>query len=38
VQQAVVEWLKPGETPSLRRLVHTLVSTEAFRFRRGGGK
>ncbi len=38
VQQALGEWLTPGETPSLRRLVHALVSTEAFRFRRGGGK
>lgn len=30
------EWLKEGETPSLARLVHGLVATETFRFRRGG--
>jgi len=29
-------WLAPGETPSLRRLVHALVSSDAFRYRRGG--
>jgi hypothetical protein len=26
-------WLAPGQTPSLRRLIHALVSSEAFRFR-----
>jgi len=30
------EWLKEGATPSLSRLVHGLVSTETFRYRRGG--
>jgi hypothetical protein len=29
------EWLAPGQTPSLRRLVHALVSSDAFRYRRG---
>jgi hypothetical protein len=36
LQQAQREWLTEGQTPSLRRLIHALVSTEAFRARRGG--
>jgi len=31
------EWLKDGATPSIPRLVHGLVSTETFRYRRGEG-
>jgi hypothetical protein len=34
--QAERDWLAPGLTPSIRRLIHALVATEAFRFRRGG--
>ena len=30
------EWLKAGTTPSIARLIHGLVSTETFRYRRGG--
>jgi hypothetical protein len=33
--QAERDWLAPGQTPSIRRLIHALVATEAFRFRRG---
>lgn len=29
------EWLKPDATPSIGRLIHGLVSTETFRYRRG---
>jgi hypothetical protein len=36
LQQAQREWLTEGQSPSLRRLIHALVSTEAFRARRGG--
>jgi hypothetical protein len=36
LQRALDEWLTPGQTPSLRRLVHALVSSDAFRLRRGG--
>jgi hypothetical protein len=36
LQQAQKEWLSDGQTPSLRRLIHALVATEAFRARRGG--
>lgn len=36
LQQAQREWLAEGQTPSLRRLIHALVATEAFRARRGG--
>ena len=32
------EWLKDGATPSIPRLIHGLVSTETFRYRRGEGK
>ncbi len=35
LEQAQREWLAPGQVPSVRRLVHSLVATEAFRFRRG---
>jgi hypothetical protein len=31
------EWLKDGATPSIPRLIHGLVSTETFRYRRGEG-
>jgi hypothetical protein len=37
VEQVVGEWLKPGQMPSVRRLIHAIVSSDAFRFRRGGG-
>ena len=30
------EWLADGQVPSLRRLIHALISTDAFRARRGG--
>lgn len=36
LRQAQREWLIEGQPPSLRRLIHALVSTEAFRARRGG--
>lgn len=36
LEQARREWLSDGQTPSLRRLIHALVATEAFRARRGG--
>jgi hypothetical protein len=29
VQAALVSWLSPGQTPSLRRLIHALVATDA---------
>jgi hypothetical protein len=35
LEQAQRDWLAPGQTPSIRRLIHSLVATEAFRFRRG---
>ena len=34
-ERALTTWLAPGETPSIRRLIQALVSTRAFRFRRG---
>jgi len=37
LQRAQEEWLTAGQTPSIRRLIHALISSEAFRFRRGGG-
>jgi hypothetical protein len=37
LEQAQREWLAPGEVPSIRRLIRSLVSTDAFRFRRGEG-
>jgi hypothetical protein len=37
LRRAFDEWLSPGQTPSIRRLIHALISTDAFRFRRGGG-
>lgn len=36
LQAAQEEWLAPGQTASIRRLIQALVTTEAFRFRRGG--
>lgn len=36
LQRAREEWLAPGQTPNIRRLIHAMVSTDAFRFRRGG--
>jgi hypothetical protein len=38
LEQAEREWLAPDQIPSVRRLIHALVSTEAFRFRRGEKK
>jgi hypothetical protein len=38
LEQAQREWLAPGQISSIRRLIHWLVSTEAFRFRRGESK
>lgn len=35
LDQAQREWLAPDQIPSVRRLIHSLVSTEVFRFRRG---
>ena len=35
-KQARGEWLAPGQTPSIGRLIHALVSTQAFLSRRGG--
>jgi len=37
VERVVGEWLEPGQTPSVRRLIHAIVLSDAFRFRRGGG-
>ncbi len=37
LEQAQLSWTAPGEVPSIRRLIHTLVSSEPFRFRRGEG-
>jgi hypothetical protein len=36
LQHAVEQWLTPGQTPSIGRLIHALVSTPAFLARRGG--
>jgi hypothetical protein len=36
LQRARDEWLADGQVPSLRRLIHALISTDAFRARRGG--
>jgi hypothetical protein len=38
LEQAQREWLAPDQVPSIRRLIHLLVATEAFRFRRGESK
>jgi hypothetical protein len=38
LEQAQREWLTPGQIPSIRRLIRLLVSTEAFRLRRGESK
>lgn len=37
LQRALDEWLSPQETPTIRRLIHALIASEAFRYRRGGG-
>jgi hypothetical protein len=37
LQQAHRDWSAPGQVPSIRRLIRTLVLTVPFRFRRGGG-
>jgi len=37
VEQTVGKWLEPGQTPSVRRLIHAIVLSDAFRLRRGGG-
>jgi hypothetical protein len=36
LQHAVEQWLTPGQTPSIGRLIHALVSTPAFLARRSG--
>jgi hypothetical protein len=36
--RAELDWLAPGEIPSMRRLIRTFVLSEPFRFRRGGGE
>jgi hypothetical protein len=38
LQAALREWLAEGQTPSIRRLIHALVSSEAFRSRRGAAE
>jgi hypothetical protein len=35
LERALQNWLVPDQAPSIRRLVHALVATEAFGFRRG---
>jgi hypothetical protein len=35
LERASKEWLSPGETPNIRRLIHALVSSRAFLARRG---
>jgi hypothetical protein len=35
--QAQQQWLAPGQTPSVRRMIQALIATDAFRSRRGGG-
>jgi hypothetical protein len=37
LEQVGAVWAAPGEVPSLRRLIRTLVLSEPFRFRRGEG-
>ncbi|MEO6603273.1 MAG: DUF1592 domain-containing protein [Polyangiaceae bacterium] len=37
LQRAQKEWLTAGQTPSIRRLIHALIASDAFRYRRGGG-
>ncbi len=37
LERADDEWLRAGQTPSLRRLIQALVASDAFRSRRGGG-
>jgi hypothetical protein len=37
LEQVGAVWSAPGEVPSLRRLIRTLVLSEPFRFRRGEG-
>jgi hypothetical protein len=36
LQRAQQEWLAAGQTPSVRRMLQALISTDAFRLRRGG--
>jgi hypothetical protein len=36
LQRSLEIWLTATETPSIRRLIQALISTEAFRSRRGG--
>ena len=36
LERALDDWLRPGTPPSIRRLIHALVASEAFRYRRGG--
>jgi hypothetical protein len=36
LQAALDDWLATGQTPSIRRLIQSLVATDAFRLRRGG--
>lgn len=36
LQRVQQKWLAAGQTPSLRRLIHALIESEAFRLRRGG--
>jgi hypothetical protein len=36
LQRALDTWLKADQPPSIRRLIQALISTEAFRSRRGG--
>jgi hypothetical protein len=35
LERALQDWLVPDQVPSIRRLVHALVATEAFGWRRG---
>lgn len=36
LERVVQDWQSPGEVPSVRRLIHSLVASEPFRMRRGG--
>jgi hypothetical protein len=35
LEQVQREWLAPGQVPTVRRLIHALIASEPFRFRRG---
>lgn len=37
LEQAHLDWTAAGRVPSIRRLIHTLILTEPFRYRRGAG-